>query len=63
MIATVAPVAKGRALRHALPHALLIGLCMLGLSFMARGAMIPVRPTFHSTPTALSIRACRSITR
>ena len=43
MIATVAPVAKGRALRHAHPHALLIGLCMLGLSFMARGAMIPAK--------------------
>lgn len=37
-------VRKGRrALGRALPNTLLIGLCIIGLSLMARGAMIPAK--------------------
>ena len=34
---------EGRALGRALPNALLIGLCVIGLSLMTRGALIPAK--------------------
>ncbi|WP_313804338.1 sortase domain-bontaining protein [Sphingobium sp.] len=43
MIAAVPFMKGGRAFGRALPNALLIGLCVIGLAFVARGALVPAK--------------------
>lgn len=43
MIAAAHVMKGGRALGRVLPNALLVGLCVIGLVFMARGVLIPAK--------------------